>query len=91
MGGTPYNHLGVANQVATFGRLPIDNCSHNNQPKTGVHDGGEYREDVHRSGGTGEARYHYFESIRSGEANENSNKSLSLEIIFILDHTIKQY
>jgi hypothetical protein len=33
----------------------IDNGSHNNQPKTGVRDGGEYGEDVHRSGGAGES------------------------------------
>ncbi len=39
--------------TVAFGRPPIDNGSHNNQPKTGVRDGGEYREDVHRSGGTG--------------------------------------
>ncbi len=36
-----------------FGRPPIDNGSHNNQPKTGVRDGGEYREDVRWSGGMG--------------------------------------
>jgi hypothetical protein len=39
-----------------FERLPIDNGSHNNQPKTGIRDGGEYREDVRRLGGTGGKR-----------------------------------
>jgi hypothetical protein len=36
-----------------FGRPLINNGSHNNQPKTGVRDGGEYGEDVRRSGGVG--------------------------------------
>jgi hypothetical protein len=36
-----------------FGRPPINNGSHNNQPKTGIHDGGEYGEDVRRLGGAG--------------------------------------
>jgi hypothetical protein len=36
-----------------FGRRPINNGSHNNQPKTGDRDGGEYGEDVRRSGGMG--------------------------------------
>jgi hypothetical protein len=39
--------------TVAFGRPMIDNGSHNNQPKTGVHNGGEYGEDVRRSGGTG--------------------------------------
>ncbi len=39
--------------TVAFGWPPIDNGSHNNQPKTGICDGGEYREDVHWSGGTG--------------------------------------
>ncbi len=62
VGGTPYNRLGVANRAAknkkmkytvAFGRPMIDNGSHNNQPKTGVRDGGEYGEDVRRLGGVG--------------------------------------
>ncbi len=36
-----------------FGRPPINNGSHNNQPKTGICDGGEYGEDVRRSEGAG--------------------------------------
>jgi hypothetical protein len=60
VGGTPYICLGVANQAGkkkkmkytvAFGRPPIDNGSHNNQPKTGFRDGGEYGEDVRRLGG----------------------------------------
>jgi hypothetical protein len=39
--------------TVAFGLPPIDNGSHNNQPKTGVCNGGEYREDVRRAGGTG--------------------------------------
>jgi hypothetical protein len=39
--------------IIAFGRPPIDNGSHNNQPKTGVRDGGEYREGVRQSEGTG--------------------------------------
>ena len=54
-----------------FGQPPINNGSHNNQPKTGVRDGGEYGEDVHRSGAQGEVRYHYFGGVRSEEANKN--------------------
>ncbi len=59
VGGAPYNRLGVANRAAkklkmkytvAFRRPPINNGSHNNQPKTGVPDGGEYGEDVHQSG-----------------------------------------
>jgi hypothetical protein len=62
VGGMPYNHLGVANRVAknkkmkytvAFEQPMIDNGSHNNQPKTGIRDRGEYGEDVRRSGGTG--------------------------------------
>jgi hypothetical protein len=36
-----------------FGRPPINNGSHNNQPKTGVCNEGKYEEDVRRSGGAG--------------------------------------
>ncbi len=39
--------------TVAFGRPPIDNGSHNNQPKTSVRDRGEYGEDVHWSGGAG--------------------------------------
>jgi hypothetical protein len=39
----------------------------------------------------GEARYHCFGGVRSGEANKNKNKSLSLVINFFLGHTIKKY
>ena len=39
--------------TVAFGRPPIDNGSHNNQPKTCVRNRGEYGEDVRRSGGTG--------------------------------------
>jgi hypothetical protein len=65
----PYNHLGVANQAAknkkmkytvAFGRPTIDNGSHNNQPKTGIRDGGEYGEDMHQSGGGGGSRIPLF-------------------------------
>ncbi len=37
--------------TVAFGRPPIDNGSHNNQPKTGVRNEGEYGEDVGQSGG----------------------------------------
>ena len=39
-------------------RLPIDNFPHNNQPKIGVRDGGEYEGEVRQAGGAGEANYH---------------------------------
>jgi hypothetical protein len=39
--------------TVAFGRPPIDNSSHNNQPKTSIHDGGEYVEDVRWLGGAG--------------------------------------
>ncbi len=41
--------------TVAFGRPPINNGSHNNQSKTGVHDGGEYGEDLRWSGGAGES------------------------------------
>jgi hypothetical protein len=52
----------VANQAAknkkikytvAFGRPMINNGSHNNQPKTGIRDGGDHGEDVRQSGGVG--------------------------------------
>jgi hypothetical protein len=39
--------------TVAFGQPPIDNGSHNNQPKTGIRNGGEYGEDVRWLGGTG--------------------------------------
>ncbi len=39
--------------TVAFERPLINNGSHNNQPKTGVCNGGEYREDVRRLEGTG--------------------------------------
>ncbi len=39
--------------TVAFGRPPINNGSHNNQPKTGIRNGGEYGEDVRRSEGAG--------------------------------------
>ncbi len=47
------NKIKKMKYTVAFGWPPIDNGSHNNQPKTGVHDGGEYGEDVRRSGGAG--------------------------------------
>ena len=61
-GETPFQHLGRRierqkinkHEIHHDLRQPsINNGSHNNQPKTGVRDGGEYGEDVRRSGGTG--------------------------------------
>jgi hypothetical protein len=58
----PYNRFGVANRGAKNKKMkytiafewpPIDNGSHNNQPKTGGCNGGEYGEDVRWSGGMG--------------------------------------
>ncbi len=42
--------------TVAFGRPPINNGSHNNQPKTGFHNGGEYGADVRRLGGGGGKR-----------------------------------
>jgi hypothetical protein len=39
--------------TVAFGGLPINNGSHNNQPKTGIRNRGEYGEDVRWLGGTG--------------------------------------
>ena len=38
----------------------IEHFTHNNQPKTGVRDGGEYEGEVGHAGGAGEARCHRF-------------------------------
>ncbi len=46
-------------------RLPINNFPHNNQPKIGVRDRGEYEGEVRRAGGEGEAQYHCFGGIGS--------------------------
>ena len=46
-------------------RLPIDDFPHNNQPKIGGWDGGEYGGEVRRAGGTGEAHVHCFGDIGS--------------------------
>jgi hypothetical protein len=79
VGGTPYNCLGVANQAAKL-KNEIHRCLWTaddrqrltQQPtKKGVHNGGEYGEDVRRWEARGEAQYHYFGGIRSGEANKN--------------------
>jgi hypothetical protein len=40
--------------------LPIDHFTHNNQPKSGGRDGGEYEWEVQQAGGAREARYHRF-------------------------------
>jgi hypothetical protein len=37
--------------TVAFGQPMINNGSHNNQPKTGIRNGGEYGEDVCRFGG----------------------------------------
>ena len=42
-------------------RLPIEHFTHNNQPKTGGHNGEEYGGKVRRVGGAGEARYYCVE------------------------------
>jgi hypothetical protein len=41
-------------------RPPIKNFTHNNQPKTGGRNGGDYEGEVQQAGGTGEAQYHCF-------------------------------
>jgi len=46
-------------------RLPIDNFPHNNQPKIGDRDAGEYEGEVRQAGGVGEAQYHCFGGIGS--------------------------
>jgi hypothetical protein len=38
-------------------RPPIENFTHNNQPKTGGRDGGDYEGEARRAGGAREARY----------------------------------
>jgi hypothetical protein len=58
--------------TVAFGRLMIDNGSHINQPKTGVRNGGEYGEDVHRLGGMGGSAIPFWGGgVRSVEANKN--------------------
>ena len=53
------------NTRSTLRRQPIDNSTHNNQPTTGGHNRGVDVEEVRRSGGTREARYHCFRRGRS--------------------------
>ena len=56
--------------VALDGRRPKKK-SHNNQPKTGGRDGGDYRGEAGRAGGAGEARYHHFDGIISCRRGKN--------------------
>ncbi len=42
---------------------PIGGPKHNNQPKTGGHNGGEHGGDMQRAGCVGEARWHHFGGI----------------------------
>ena len=44
---------------------PIDKITHNNQPKTGGRNGGDYGGEAQQAEGAGEARYHYFYGIIS--------------------------
>ena len=46
-------------------QMPIDDLKHNNQPKIGVRDGGEYGGEVHQAGGAGEAQFHSFWGVGS--------------------------
>jgi len=46
-------------------QLPINNGSHNNQPKSGSRDGGKYGGKVRQVGRVGEARYHHFGGVVS--------------------------
>ena len=46
-------------------RLPIDNFPHNNQPKIGVRDAGEYEGEERQAEGVGEAQYHCFGGVGS--------------------------
>jgi len=46
-------------------RLLIDNFPHNNQPKIGVREAGEYEGEVRRAGGEGEVQYHCFGGVGS--------------------------
>jgi hypothetical protein len=61
----------IIKYTVAFGRPPIDNGSHNNQPKTGVCNGGEYREDVCQSEGTEGSTIPLFWGQKSEEANKN--------------------
>jgi hypothetical protein len=84
-GATKWNN----NKKKGFGRglglrrLPINNFSHNNQPKIGVRDAGEYEGEVRQAGGTGEVQYHSFGGVGSTKIN-----SLSLVNNFILSHLL---
>ena len=53
-------------------RPPIEHFTHNNQPKTGGRDGGEYGGKVRQVGGAGGARYHCF----GGALELNGGKKL---------------
>ena len=53
------------NTPLTLRRQPINSSTHNNQPTTGGHTGGEDVEEVQRAGGAREARYHRFWRGRS--------------------------
>ncbi len=44
-------------------RPPIGGSKHNNQPKTGGRDGGEYGGDMRRAGRVGEAQCHHFGGV----------------------------
>jgi hypothetical protein len=73
-GETPFHRLGRRierqkinkHEIHHGLRQPsIDNGSHNNQPKTGSCNVGEYGGEVRRAGHVGEARYHHFGGVVS--------------------------
>ena len=55
-------------------RPPIKHFTHNNQPKTGGRDGGEYGGKMRQVGGVGEAQYHRVGGGVRVDGGKNLNK-----------------
>ena len=65
-------------------RPPNDDITHNNQPKTSGHDGGEYEGEARRARGAGEARYHRFGGALELMDVKNYNKIVEFTNYFFL-------
>jgi hypothetical protein len=70
------------NYTIAFGCPPINKTTHNNQPKTGSRNGGEFGGELRRAGRMQKARYHHFEEVKT------KIKLLSLVNIFFLGRFI---
>jgi hypothetical protein len=66
---------------------PIDQTSHNNQPKTGGRDGGDYGGEARRVGGVGKRR----PIVWGGEWNDTKIKNIKYIVALIGPQSANQY